>query len=86
MLSTKLFREAADQGKANAQYKLGNLYWLGVGVPQDFAEAVIWYRLAADQGLAVAQYRLGAMYDHGQGVSRDYAEAAKWYQLSSRPG
>ena len=29
-----------------------------VGVPQDDAEAVRWYRLAADQGQALAQYNL----------------------------
>ena len=31
----------------------------GQGVPQDYAEAVKWYRLAAEQGNADAQYNLG---------------------------
>ena len=45
------------------------------GVPQNYAEAVKWYRLAADQGDASAQFNLGVMYDKGQGVPQDYAEA-----------
>ena len=40
----------------------------GLGVPQDYAEAVRWYRLAAEQGNANAQYSLGgAMYGTGRG-------------------
>ena len=56
------------------------------GVPQDYAEAVKWYRLAAEQGDAVAQYNLGVMYDNGQGVPQDYAEAVKWYRLAAEQG
>src|SRR5438874_281250 len=47
----RLLRPLADQGDAVAQARLGLLYQLGEGVPQDYAEAVKWYRLAADQGL-----------------------------------
>ena len=45
----------------------------GQGVPQDYAEAVTWYRKAAEQGDADAQYNLGVMYAKGQGVPQDYA-------------
>ena len=48
--------------RATPQYNLGVLYGAGRGVPQDDAEAVIWYRLAAAQGHATAQYNLGVMY------------------------
>ena len=56
------------------------------GVPQDYAEAVKWYRLAADQGYASAQSNLGIMYDEGRGVPQDYAEAVKWYRLAADQG
>ena len=59
---------------------------IGQGVPQDYAEAVKWYRLAAEQGYAAAQYNLGVMYDNGQGVPQDYAEAVKWYRLAAEQG
>lgn len=38
----------AEQGIANAQNNLGVMYNAGRGVPQDYAEAVRWYRLAAE--------------------------------------
>ena len=55
-------------------------------MPQDYAEAVKWYRLAADQGYADAQNNLGVMYDQGQGVPQNYAEAVKWYRLAADQG
>ncbi len=39
--------KAAEQGDADAQSKLGGIYYLGAGVPQDYAEAFFWYDLAA---------------------------------------
>jgi TPR repeat protein len=62
------------------------MYTDNVGVPQDYAEAMKWYREAAEQGLAQAQHNLGVMYDQGQGVPQDYAEAMKWYRKGGRPG
>jgi TPR repeat protein len=40
----------------------------GLGVAQDYAKAVRWYRKAAEQG--DAQAKLGFMYHEGQGVAR----------------
>ena len=47
-------RTAAEQGLASAQFRLGNMYRTGEGVPQDDGEAVKWYRLATEQGNASA--------------------------------
>jgi hypothetical protein len=55
-------------------------------VPQDYQEAVKWYRLAAAQGYAAAEYSLGVAYDKGQGVPQDYREAVKWYRLAAAQG
>ena len=62
------------------------MYDNGQGVPQDYAEAVKWYRLAAEQGDVAAQYNLGIMYDNGDGVPQDYKEAVKWYRLAAEQG
>ena len=40
-------RNAAEQGNANAQYNLGSSYYIGQGVPQDYAQAYFWLALAA---------------------------------------
>ncbi len=40
----RLLRPLADQGDARAQNYLGVMYQIGQGVPQDYAEAVNWFR------------------------------------------
>jgi TPR repeat protein len=82
----KWFRKAADQGHAEAQYSIGNMYFFGEGVPEDLAEAFKWYRMAAEQGHVVAQRRLGNIYFYGDGVTRDHAEAAKWWRKAAEQG
>lgn len=71
----RLYRLAADQGHAAAQYNLGTMHRDGEGVPQNYAEALRWFRLAADQGQAEAQTNLGVMYNRGNGVPQNYVEA-----------
>ena len=79
-------QQYARQGNAEAQLYLGVIYAIGQGVPQDYREAVKWYRLAADQGLADAQFSLGVTYHTGKGVPQDYREAVKWYRLAADQG
>ena len=74
------------QGQAEAQFNLGVSYKAGQGVPQDYAEAVRWYRLAAVQGNTNAQYNLGVMYEEAQGVALDYVRAHTWFNLSAASG
>ena len=45
-------RALAEQGDARAQVALGFRYALGVGVPQDYVEAHMWFNLAAAQSSA----------------------------------
>ena len=70
------FREAAEQGDAKAQFKLGVMYKRGYGVVQDNSAAVKWFRVAAEQGDVKAQFNFGQMFRKGDGVERDYVEAA----------
>ena len=65
----------ATQGSVEAQYKLGTLYVLGEGGPQDYTEAAKWFRKAAEQGLVDAQSSLALIYSAGLGVRRDIPEA-----------
>ena len=52
--AVRLYRLAAAQGHAVAQYNLGKMFASGRGVAQNDAVAVRWYRLAAEQGHAGA--------------------------------
>ena len=82
----KEFRPLADQGDARAQSSLGQMYFEGLGVPQDYQEAAKWFRLAGNQGDAYAQITLGVMYAQGQGVPQDFGHAAHWYRLAAEQG
>ena len=73
----------AEQGYAEAQFRLGFLYEFGKGVPQNDAEAVNWYRKAAEQGHDNAQFSLGVMYEFGKGVPQHNTEAVKWYRQAA---
>ena len=48
-------------------------YSNGLAVPQDYEQAVAWWRKAADQGDAGAQFNLGFLYAEGRGVPQDDA-------------
>lgn len=80
------FREAADNGVANAAYNLGVLYHQGVGVDQSLPEAIKWYQVAARQGHPEAHYNLGIAYVEGIGVPYDAAQATKFFKASAEQG
>jgi len=80
--AAKYFLKTAEQGYADAQYKLGRMYEYGYGVGSDVIEAVEWYEKAALQGHSDAQYSLGCLYD-------DFFEDVKalyWYEKSAEQG
>ena len=52
-------------------------------MPQDFVEALKWYRKAAQQGIAKSQSSLGKMYALGNGVPTDYVLSYMWNNLAA---
>ena len=56
------------------------------GVPQDYAEAVKWFRMAAEQGTAAAQSSLGLAYVNGRGALQDFVQAHMWFNLAAAKG
>ena len=68
----------AEAGNARAQNNLGDCYYEGKGVTQDYKEAVKWYRKSAEQGDWLGQGNLGKCYAEGKGVAQDHNEAGKW--------
>jgi TPR repeat protein len=76
-------RQLAEHGDAGAQSIFGLMYANGVGITENDAEAVKWYRLAAEQGNADAQSNLGVMYFFGSGVSKSAVDAYFWWHLAA---
>ena len=56
-------RLAAEQGNAEAQYRLGAMYAQGRGVKKDRAAALKWYRRSAGRGYGKAQEALEIYYE-----------------------
>ena len=86
-----LIQQAAAQGDAQAQYRLGNMYAKGVGVPKDFAEAMTWLRKAAIQDHSGAQLTLGMLLllkcmVTKEGVEDALAESQKWLYRAEAQG
>jgi serine/threonine protein kinase len=80
------WQESANRGLSEAMVLLADCYQEGVSVPQDYAEAMKWYRKAADAGNAAAMKNIGWLYANGHGVSQDDAEAMKWYRKAADAG
>lgn len=76
----------AEQGNAEAQYKLGLMYDMGKDVDQDYQKAFEWYEKSANQGLASSQSRLGSMYRYGKGVDINHSKASRWYWRAAEQG
>ena len=80
------FKKLAEQGNAEAQFSLGEMYMGGKSVARDDREAVSWLRKAADQGYASAQANLGFIYETGRGVPKDDRQAVAWYRKAADQG
>ena len=80
------WKPLAEEGNVGAQTMLGVMYEGGLGVLQNYQEAVMWYRKAAKQGNARAQTNLGVMYKYGQGVRPDFKQTVEWYRMAAEQG
>jgi TPR repeat protein len=82
----RLFRVAAEQGGAEAQYVLGVMYINGRGTPTDYEEAAKWFHRGAEQGDIDSLYMLGCCYDEGWGVQKNDVHAHMWLSLAAGTG
>ena len=78
------YKQAAENGDTNAQFKIGEMYAEGKGVFQDYRQSVKWLTKAAEQGHAEAQVILGTMYFKGLGVEQNFQKAFEWCEKSAK--
>lgn len=92
--------EAVVEGDAEAQIKVGDMYYFGTNVPKCSEKAEEFYRKAADQGHTVAQliiraitqneaeaqYDLGCRYFDGNGVLKALTKAAYFFEKAAAQG
>ncbi len=78
--------EKAQAGDCQAQYQMGERFYDGLGVAQDYSQAAAWFRAAAEKGHAKAQFNLGLLHYLGRGVPRNLEEAYRWLSLAMKGG
>jgi TPR repeat protein len=76
--------DKAHAGDAMAQYQLGQLYYAGKDIPQNYDEAVKWFRTSSDKGLTLAQAALGKCYLNGDGVEKNVKEAKRLFNIAAQ--
>ena len=67
------------------QNMVGECYLHGIGVNEDYAEALKWFQMASEEN-DDAQLNLGKMYASGWGVLIDDTEAVKWLRKAANAG
>ncbi|MEJ2454277.1 MAG: tetratricopeptide repeat protein [Candidatus Thiodiazotropha sp.] len=80
------FKALAEEGDAEAQYRLGMLLLFGQGVKQRVAEGLEWLKRAADNGSYLAANELAQIYTSGREVAPDEQEAMKWIERATQLG
>jgi len=88
--AAQLLTPLANAGNSTAQYRLGLLYYMGQGVPEDENQAVFYWKKAASQGSVDAMFHLGSAYLFGNQAARTVPdpdrEAATWYFQAASAG
>jgi TPR repeat protein len=80
------YRTAARQGYTLAEQALGEMYFSGLAVPQDYVQARKWFTRAAHDGYATAQYDLGRLWEKGWGGRKSLIRAYVWDDLAASHG
>ena len=76
----------AESQNPPAEYRLAQMYALGVGVEKNKPVAWIWLERAAQHGNVQAQYELGLALLNGDGVVQDFERSAEWLQKAAASG
>ena len=79
----KVWLPKAQEGDAEAQNIVGQVFEKGLGQPVDYPSAFAWYKKSAEQGNADAQLNLGHLYEKGLGTPVDQEAANQWYRKAS---
>jgi hypothetical protein len=81
--SLQVWLPQANDGDAQAQVYVGEIYEKGLGTDPDYAKAAAWYQKAADQGFVRGMSDLAYLYEQGRGVPKDPVKALNLYRRSA---
>lgn len=81
-VATTLYRRSAEQGNVVSLLQLGDCYYYGGGVEQDWVRSAAIYYEAYKLGSPEAMFNLGFMHEFGAGVPKDMALALRFYNMA----
>lgn len=81
-VATTLFKRSAEQGNVMSLLQLGDCYYYGSGVEQDWVRASAIYYEAYKERSSEAMFNLGFMHEFGAGVPKDMDLALRFYHMA----
>ena len=76
----KIWMDSANQGDAQAQNRVGQIYELGIGLAPDYNQAAKWYEKAAQNGSRPAAINLASLYDRALAAPKNNGAASALYR------
>ena len=84
--SLELYQKASDKGDAEAQFKLGNMYYDGIKVEKNFTKAIELFNKSCDGENSQSCLILGSIYINGDIVEINPIKALKFFKKSCDAG
>ncbi len=77
-----LLRPFAEQGNAEAQFRMARMCQRAEGTLEDYHDIIKWYLLASEQGHPEAQFNLAEIYHK----KKNYKEMFRWCKSAANQG
>ncbi|GIM17274.1 hypothetical protein Vretimale_19814 [Volvox reticuliferus] len=81
-LAVALYQQSASQSNVHSLLCLGDAYFYGKGVKQDWVRSAAIYYEAYQERSPEAMFNLGFMHEFGAGVPKDLKLAKKFYDMA----
>ncbi|PNH12313.1 Protein sel-1 1 [Tetrabaena socialis] len=81
-LSFSLYKQSAAQSNTHSLLCMGDAFFYGRGVAQDWVRSAALYYEAYQERSAEAMFNLGFMHEFGVGVPQDLALAKRFYHMA----
>lgn len=79
--AVKCYRRAAAADCPHAAFKLGQMYYQGLGVTRDYRLAAVLFLRAAEENIAEARDSLAALFRYGRYVPVDHSLSQAWLDV-----
>jgi TPR repeat protein len=80
------YLKKAKSGNVQAQVKLAEQYYSGIGQLQSYKQALVWYEKAAKNGNVDAIYKVAVMHEQGKGCQSNVRDAFNYYLKAAERG